>query len=71
MGCFEVLESGEGIQDEIARRLQDTGALACGWSRARWWSGRNFPFAPQRPSLLRPPWRWQGRCFCLEFAQSI
>lgn len=32
MGCFEVLESGEGIQDEIARRLQDTGALACGWS---------------------------------------
>ena len=29
MGCFEVLESGEGIQDEIARRLQDTGAPPC------------------------------------------
>ena len=40
MGCFEVLESGEGIQDEIARRLQDTGALACGWS------------SPSRPALL-------------------
>ena len=32
MGCFEVLESGEGIQEEIAHRLQDAGALACGWS---------------------------------------
>ena len=32
MGCFEVLESGEGIQEEIARRLQNTGALACGWA---------------------------------------
>ena len=40
MGCFEVLESGEGIQDEITRRLQDTGALACGWS------------SPSRPALL-------------------
>lgn len=46
MGCFEVLESGEGIQDEIARRLQDTGALACGWSsplRPHWrWRGLCF-----------------------------
>lgn len=40
MGCFEVLESGEGIQEEIARRLQNTGALACGWS------------SPSRPALL-------------------
>ena len=40
MGCFEVLESGEGIQEEIAHRLQDAGALACGWS------------SPSRPALL-------------------
>ena len=40
MGCFEVLESGEGIQEEIAHRLQDAGALACGW------------FSPSRPALL-------------------
>ena len=39
MGCFEVLEDHEGIQDEIARRLQDTGAQACG-------------SAGQRPALL-------------------
>lgn len=32
MGCFEVLESGEGIQREIARQLSAAGALACGWS---------------------------------------
>jgi len=32
MSCFEVYESEEGIQEEIARRLQAAGALACGWS---------------------------------------
>lgn len=40
MSCFEVLESGEGIQEEIARRLQRAGVLACGWS------------SPSRPALL-------------------
>lgn len=40
MGCFEVLESQEGIQEEIARRLSAWGALACGWS------------SPSRPALL-------------------
>lgn len=40
MGCFEVLEQGEGIQAEIARHLSAAGALACGWS------------APSRPALL-------------------
>lgn len=40
MSCFEVYESEEGIQEEIARRLQAAGALACGWS------------SPSRPALL-------------------
>lgn len=40
MGCFEVLESGEGIQDEIARRL----AVLGGRLEAR--------SAGQRPALL-------------------
>lgn len=40
MGCFEVLEQGEGIQENIARRLHAAGTLACGWS------------SPARPALL-------------------
>lgn len=57
MGCFEVLESGEGIQAEIARRLSAWGALSCGWS------------GPSRPALLviSPqaavrPQRLEGSC---------
>lgn len=40
MGCFEVLEHEEGIQADIARRLQAAGSLACLWSH------------PSRPALL-------------------